>query len=58
MKLDSQVAIITGSSFGIGRAIALRFAGEGAKVVVNYHSNDERAEETLRMIQQRRGTAM
>jgi len=58
MKLDGRVAIITGSSFGIGRGIALRFAEEGAKVVVNYRSNDARAEETIRMIQERGGTAI
>jgi 3-oxoacyl-[acyl-carrier protein] reductase len=36
MKLQNQVAIITGSSSGIGRGIALAFAREGAAVVVNY----------------------
>jgi 3-oxoacyl-[acyl-carrier protein] reductase len=36
MKLQNQVAIITGSSSGIGRGVALAFAREGAAVVVNY----------------------
>lgn len=58
MKLDGKTALITGSSFGIGRGIALRFAEEGARVAVNYHSNDARAEETLCMIQERGGVAI
>jgi len=37
-RLAGKVAIVTGASRGIGRAIALRFAGEGARVVVNYQA--------------------
>lgn len=43
MKLDGKVAIVTGSSRSIGAAIARRYAREGAKVVVNYRSQDELA---------------
>jgi 3-oxoacyl-[acyl-carrier protein] reductase len=36
MRLNDKVAIVTGASRGIGKAIALAFASEGADVVVNY----------------------
>jgi len=47
MKLEGKVALVTGSSQGIGQAIAIRLAQEGASVVINYRSNPEGAEETL-----------
>ena|SRR3989344_5503423 len=43
MKLKNKVALITGSSRGIGEAIAILFAQEGAKIVVNYNKSRERA---------------
>jgi glucose 1-dehydrogenase len=45
MKLDGKVALVTGSSGGIGQGIAIRLTKEGAKVVVNYRSNPPRAVE-------------
>jgi glucose 1-dehydrogenase len=47
MKLEGKVALVTGSSQGIGQAIAVRLASEGADVVINYRSHPEGAEETL-----------
>jgi glucose 1-dehydrogenase len=51
MKLKDKIALITGSSQGIGRGIAERFAQEGADVVINYIGNVARAEETLRAVE-------
>ncbi len=45
-RLSGKVAVITGSSSGIGQGIALRFAAEGADVVINYRSQPDSAEET------------
>lgn len=47
MRLDGKVALITGSSRGIGRAIAVAFAREGANIVVNYVRSKERAEKVV-----------
>lgn len=47
MKLENKIVLITGSSRGIGRVTAIRFAKEGAKIIVNYHiSNFEPDAET------------
>lgn len=51
MKLKGKVAIVTGSSQGIGRGIAERFAREGASVVINYSRNPEPAHEALAEVQ-------
>ncbi len=50
MNLKDKIVIITGSSSGIGRTTATRFAKEGAKVVVNYNVNKNGATETLKEI--------
>lgn len=47
MRLDGKVALVTGSSQGIGQAIAIRLAQAGASIVINYRSHPEGAEETL-----------
>jgi len=57
-ELNDRVAVVTGSSRGIGRAIALKLASLGAKVVVNYRSNKAAAEETLRLIREAGGEAI
>ncbi|WP_342566545.1 SDR family oxidoreductase [Paenibacillus sp. FSL R7-0345] len=55
--LQGKVAIITGSSRGIGRNIAEKLAEQGAAVVINYSSSPELAEEVVQGIQQKGGRA-
>jgi len=57
-RLDGRVAIVTGSSRGIGRAIALTFAREGAKICVNYTRSKEKAEQVVEEIRKMGGEAM
>ncbi len=57
LSLENKVAVVTGGSRGIGRAIALEFAARGAAVVVNYHKSLEAAEEVVRQIQSAGGKA-
>src|SRR5262245_56085035 len=60
MRLQGRRALVTGSSKGIGQAIAMRYAEEGADVVVNYNSDPKGAEETVGGIEAagRRGVAI
>ncbi len=50
-----KYALVTGGSRGIGRAISLRLAQEGLTVIINYLSNKEAAEETLKLIEEKGG---
>jgi len=50
MRLEGKTALITGSSRGIGRAIAVRFADEGADVAVNYRVNEDAAKEVVALV--------
>lgn len=50
LSLKDKVAVVTGGSRGIGRAIALEFAAQGATVVVNYNRSPEAANEVVKQI--------
>ncbi len=50
MRLKDKVALVTGSSRGVGRSVALAYAKEGAKVIVNYSSNEKAANEVVEKI--------
>lgn len=56
-KLENKVAIVTGGASGMGKAIAVRYAEEGAKVVVS-DMNLEQAKQTVTEIEQNGGTAI
>ncbi len=51
MKLEGKNAVVTGGGRGVGRAISLALAAEGANVTVNYAGRQQPAEEVVKMIQ-------
>jgi 3-oxoacyl-[acyl-carrier protein] reductase len=55
---DHDIALVTGGSRGIGRAIAIDLAAEGASVVVNYNTNEAAAEKVVAQISESGGTAI
>lgn len=57
-NLEGKVAVVTGGSRDIGRAVSLKLAKEGVKVVVNYFNSKEDADETLKLIQDAGGKAI
>ena len=54
MRLKDKVAIVTGGTRGIGRAIALKLADHGANIVINYRNSDKEAE-ALKAILEEKG---
>ena len=57
-QLDGKVALVTGAAVGIGRAIAVTYGREGAKVVVNYSKSRKDAEETAQQVKRAGGDAV
>ncbi|MDP1992448.1 MAG: 3-oxoacyl-ACP reductase FabG [Syntrophales bacterium] len=53
---EQQIAVVTGGSRGIGRAIAVELASHGYEVMITYKANDEAAAETLRLIREAGGS--
>ena len=54
MSLQNRVALVTGGSRGIGRGIAVKLAQDGARIAIAYRSNKVAAQQTLRLLQERR----
>lgn len=57
LSLENKVAVVTGGSRGIGRAVALELAARGAAVVVNYNKSSDAADEVVKAVQSSGGKA-
>ncbi|MCH7609824.1 MAG: 3-oxoacyl-[acyl-carrier-protein] reductase [Chloroflexi bacterium] len=58
MRFDDKVAVVTGASRGIGKAVAVELGSQGASVVVNYHTRADSAEEVVAAIEKSGGKAL
>ncbi|WP_143322178.1 3-oxoacyl-[acyl-carrier-protein] reductase [Clostridium sp. HBUAS56010] len=55
--LEGKIAVVTGASRGIGRAIAIKLGSQGATVIVNYNGSEEKAQEVVKEIEANGGKA-
>jgi 3-oxoacyl-[acyl-carrier protein] reductase len=58
LEFSGKVALVTGASRGVGRAIALKFAALGARVAVNYYRSEDQANEVVAQIEKAGGEAL
>lgn len=56
MGETNKIALVTGASRGLGRAVAVKLASQGMRILINYQSNAEAASETLHLVEQVGGT--
>lgn len=58
MRLKEKIALVTGASRGLGKAIALQLAEEGAQIIINYAKNSEKAKEVVAAVESTGGKAL